>query len=212
MKRFGQLLPLSMLLSVGSGCTSGSDRPRPEAPQRPSQRAGIPQQLPLDEGLQKIIALYDKRHRESQLYCLEYEKLAYDSLQLSLYAAGNYVPIIEHCRPNFYAETGGKLVLVATGAEFITPGSYYRDTYREAFYRIVTAKVLGKSYSPTQYDSLGLTYGNYDPPVWRIILSIRGNPPHRVYSVTDSFAIRARNLPPSSIQFIAPNAQLGVSR
>ncbi|WP_157547487.1 hypothetical protein [Hymenobacter sp. DG25A] len=148
--------------------------------------------------MQRLIRAYGKQRGGGKIFCLEFEKLAYDSLQFSLYGAGNYVPIVDFCRPNFYAEFDDNLVLIATGAEFVTPGSSYRDTYREGFYKIVTRKVLGKAYTPAQHDSLQLTYGAYNLPVWRVILHVGDEQPGRIYTVVDSFAVPARDrrIPP----------------
>lgn len=196
------VLQLITLLEIGNGCTPSSSKPEQQVS---TQLTKKPQRLHLDKGLKQVIGAYEKRWHSSRLYCLEYEKIAYDSVQMSLYPAGEYIPIVDLCRPNFYAEFDDKLILIATGVEFITPGASYRNTHREAFYRVVTEKILGKAY--TQYDSLGLTYGNYDPAVWRVIVSEPDKQSHRVYSVTDSFAVRTRNQPPTPILFTPTNPQ-----
>lgn len=193
------LLPAALV-----GCTPNQEQAAQEAPASAINFSKIPQKLPLDEGLQRLIKSYAKKPGGGKIFCLEFEKLAYDSLQFSLYSGGHYVPIIDLCRPNFYAEFDDKLILIATGAEFVTPGSSYRDTYRESFYKIATKKVLGKAYTPAQYDSLHLTYGPYDPPVWRVILHVGDEQPGRIYTVVDSFALPARDRripPPQSPSF-----------
>ncbi|WP_165370495.1 hypothetical protein [Hymenobacter persicinus] len=165
----------------------------------------MPHKLILDPGLQRIITTYAQRIGDrGHLFCIEYEKLSYDSLQLALFSAGDYVPIIEFIRPNAYAEFDNKLVLIDTGEAFLTPGSSYHDTYLDGFYQVVCNRVLGQPYTKAQFENLNFSYGNYDPPTWRIILDGSSSHPTRAYTVIDSFALRRRAQPLGTIKFIPP--------
>jgi len=152
--------------------------------------------LPLDKKLQWIINDYAvARHDRGRLFCLELEKASYDTLQMSLYSGSGYIPSIDFCNPSFYAEFDDKIVLISTGVESIANCPSCSD----AFYKIVTKKLLGKALTRAEYVKLDMGYPSDHPLVWRIIQSgIRSG--QGLYTVVDTLAIPTKHQAPPPIK------------
>jgi hypothetical protein len=157
--------------------------------------------VPLDKKLQRIINDYAvARNDPGRLFCLELEKASYDTLQMSLYSGSGYIPSIDFCGPSFYAEFDDKIVLISTGVESIVDCPSCSD----AFYKIVTKKLLGKALTRAEYVQLDTGYPSDHPLTWRIIHSgIRSG--QDLYTVVDTLALPTKHQAPPPLT-AAPQA------
>ena len=153
--------------------------------------------FPLDKGLQRIINEYERaRPSRARLFCLELEKVSFDTLQMALYSDGDDAFVVDFCAPSFYAEFDNKLVLISTGVERIGKCPSCSD----AFYKIVTQKFLGKALTRAEYMKIRPEYSGSNTRVWRIIQTgSRNDSP--IYTVVDKLAIPTKHqiLPPTKL-------------